>query len=127
MLEKAVSERSYVESHGKPVPGFSFMSGSEAAAKVADRRKQVHSRWLKLWAKRILATPEQALVPLKERDALLASRHEVRGWQLAVKPGSGSKLCVDDTASCVDVSGVNSGDVLATEMCLPSCVWKLPA
>lgn len=76
MLEKAVSERSYVESHGKPVPGFSFMSGSEAAAKVADRRKQVHSRWLKLWAKRILATPEQALVPLKERDALLASRHE---------------------------------------------------
>jgi hypothetical protein len=101
MLEKAVSERSYVESHGKPVPGFSFMSASEAAAKIADRRKQVHSRWLKLWAKRILATPEQALVPLKERDALLASRHEVRawGWQLAVKPGSRSKLCVDDTAS----------------------------
>jgi hypothetical protein len=78
MLEKAVSERSYVESHGKPVPGFTYMSASEAAAKIAERRKQVHSRWLKLWAKRILATPEQALVPLKERDALLASRHEVR-------------------------------------------------
>jgi hypothetical protein len=78
MLEKAVSERSYVESHGKPLPAFTYMSASEAAAKIAERRKQVHGRWLKLWAKRILATPEQALVPLKERDALLASRHEVR-------------------------------------------------
>jgi hypothetical protein len=90
MLEKAVSERSYVESHGKPVPGFSFMSASEADTKIADRRKQVHGRWLKLWAKRILATPEQALVPLKERDALLASRHEVRGGAagFGVKPGN---------------------------------------
>jgi hypothetical protein len=25
-----------------------------------------------------MASPEQALVPLKERDALLASKHEVR-------------------------------------------------
>lgn len=40
---------------------------------------QVHSRWLNLWARRIMASPEQALVPLKERDALLASKHEVRG------------------------------------------------
>lgn len=42
---------------------------------------QVHSRWLNLWARRIMASPEQALVPLKERDALLASKHEVRGRQ----------------------------------------------
>jgi hypothetical protein len=40
---------------------------------------QVHSRWLNLWARRIMASPEQALVPLKERDALLASKHEVSG------------------------------------------------
>lgn len=73
-----MSERSYVEVNGKPQPGFTFMNAAEVAAKVAARRQQVHARWVKLWAKRILATPEQALVPLKERDALLASRHEVR-------------------------------------------------
>lgn len=44
---------------------------------------QVHARWVKLWAKRILATPEQALVPLKERDQMLASKHEV-------SPGDGA-------------------------------------
>jgi hypothetical protein len=42
----------------------------------------VHTRWLKLWAKRIMAQPEQALVPLKERDALLASKFEVRACAL---------------------------------------------
>lgn len=77
LLEKAVSERSYVEVNGKPAPQFQFMSAAEAAQKLGERRKQVHARWVKLWAKRILATPEQALVPLKERDHLLASKHEV--------------------------------------------------
>jgi len=38
---------------------------------------QVHARWVNLWARRVMASPEQALVPLKERDALLASKHEV--------------------------------------------------
>lgn len=40
---------------------------------------QLHSRFVKMWAKRILAMPEQALVPLNERDSLLASKFEVRG------------------------------------------------
>lgn len=39
---------------------------------------QIHARWVNLWARRVMASPEQALVPLKERDALLASKHEVR-------------------------------------------------
>lgn len=76
LLEKAVSERSYVEVNGKPAPGFKYMSAADAAKVLGERRRQVHARWVKLWAKRILATPEQALVPLKERDQLLASKHE---------------------------------------------------
>ncbi|KAF8072650.1 hypothetical protein HT031_000310 [Scenedesmus sp. PABB004] len=76
LLEKAVSERSYVEVDGKPAPGFKFMSAADAARRLSARRAAVHARWVKLWAKRVLSTPEQALVPLKERDALLASKHE---------------------------------------------------
>lgn len=38
---------------------------------------QIHARFVKMWAKRVLAMPEQALVPLKERDGLLASKFEV--------------------------------------------------
>jgi hypothetical protein len=76
LLEKAVSERSYVEVNGKPAPQFKFMNAAEAAQVLGNRRTQVHARWVKLWAKRILATPEQALVPLKERDQMLASKHE---------------------------------------------------
>eukprot|EP00878_Enallax_costatus_P000627 GHUV01000730.1.p1 GENE.GHUV01000730.1~~GHUV01000730.1.p1 ORF type:complete len:638 (+),score=262.56 GHUV01000730.1:185-2098(+) len=76
LLEKAVSERSYVEVNGKPAPSFKYMNAADAAKVLGDRRSQVHARWVKLWAKRILATPEQALVPLKERDQLLASKHE---------------------------------------------------
>jgi hypothetical protein len=46
------------------------------------RLAQVHARWVALWSRRIMAAPEQALVPLKERDALLASKHAVRSLWL---------------------------------------------
>jgi len=76
LLEKAVGDSSYVEEGGKRLAGFTYLSAAEANKIVALRRKQVHARWLNLWARRVMAAPEQALVPLKERDALLASKHE---------------------------------------------------
>lgn len=76
LLEKAVGESSYVEEGGKRLPGFTYLSAADANKIVALRRKQVHARWVNLWARRVMASPEQALVPLKERDALLASKHE---------------------------------------------------
>jgi hypothetical protein len=79
MLEKAVTERAYVEINGKPAPGYHYVTASDAEAALSLRRKEVHSRFLNMWARRIMVTPEQALVPLKERDALLASKFEVSG------------------------------------------------
>ncbi len=72
-----MTERTYVEVSGKPLPGFTYMTAADAAARLAERRNAIHARWLRLWAKRLMATPDDALVPLKERDALLASKHEV--------------------------------------------------
>eukprot|EP00775_Hariotina_reticulata_P010525 gene10525-10685_t len=74
LLDKALAEKSYVEVGGKADPSFKYITVAQATQAVAARRKQVHARWVKLWAKRIMAQPEQALVPLKERDALLASK-----------------------------------------------------
>jgi hypothetical protein len=65
-----------VYENGKPVPGFAFLSAAEAQGRLSARRAEVHGRFLRMWARRLLATPEQALVPLKERDALLASKFE---------------------------------------------------
>jgi len=76
MLEKAVTERAYVEIDGKPAPGYKYVTASDAEAALSLRRKEVHSRFLNMWARRVFVTPEQALVPLKERDALLASKFE---------------------------------------------------
>ena len=62
---------------GAPAPdGFAFLSAAEAHARLSARRAEVHGRFLRMWARRLLATPEQALVPLRERDALLASKFE---------------------------------------------------
>lgn len=61
---------------GKVLTDFAFVSAAKLEARLATRRAEVHARWLKMWAKRILAQPEQAIVPLKERDALLASAYE---------------------------------------------------
>lgn len=44
---------------------------------LAHRRAQVHDRYLKLWAKKVLVSPESAVVPLKEVDYQLASKFEV--------------------------------------------------
>jgi hypothetical protein len=65
-----------VYENGKPVQGFAFLSAAEAQARLTARRAEVHGRFLRMWARRLLATPEQALVPLKERDNLLASCFE---------------------------------------------------
>jgi hypothetical protein len=77
-LKKSLASKVVVTENGKPVPGFAFMSAADAAAKVTARRNELHARYVKLWAKRVLAMPEQALVPKRERDALLASKFEVR-------------------------------------------------
>lgn len=76
LMEKALADSAYVEEKGQRLPGFTYLSAADANKIVAERRKQVHNRWLNLWARRIMASPEQALVPLKERDGLLASKHE---------------------------------------------------
>lgn len=75
-VAKSVASAVTVTENGKPVPGFKFMSAAEAEAKLQARRAEIHSRFVKMWAKRVLAAPEQALVPLKERDSLLASKFE---------------------------------------------------
>ncbi len=39
---------------------------------------QVHERYVKFWAKKVMVSPAQAVVPLKEIDYQLASKFEVR-------------------------------------------------
>ena len=58
--------------------GFKFMTKASAAGILAQRRAQVHERYLKLWAKKVLVSPESAVVPLKQVDYQLASKFEVR-------------------------------------------------
>ena len=72
------------------------MTAAEAEAKLSARRAELHSRFVKLWAKRVLAAPETALVPLKERDALLASSFEVGAQEEGRRGGGvavGERLC----------------------------------
>lgn len=69
---------------------------------------QVHTRWLNLWARRIMASPEQALVPLKERDALLASKHEVRDGH-ARTPAGGNRHT--SATCCVRSSHSSAGSI----------------
>ena len=38
----------------------------------------MHERYLKLWAKKVIVSPESAVVPIKEVDYQLASKFEVR-------------------------------------------------
>lgn len=44
LLDKALAERSYVEVGGKPDPSFKYMNAADAAAILAQRRKQVRCR-----------------------------------------------------------------------------------
>jgi hypothetical protein len=74
---RSLAEKAVVEEKGKLLPGFKYMTQAEAAQKLNDKRAAVHTRWVKMWAKRVFAAPEQALVPVKERDALLASSFAV--------------------------------------------------
>ncbi len=66
--------------HAKKTHTFTrtFTSHPRTTSEPPPPQKKIHGRFVKLWAKRVLAMPEQALVPLKERDALLASKFEVR-------------------------------------------------
>ena len=65
-------------------PRVQFVSHAAAARMLAHRRAQVHDRYLKLWAKKVLVSPESAVVPLKEVDYQLASKFEVRHSGLMV-------------------------------------------
>lgn len=55
-----------------------YVTKTMAARAVAARRAEVHDRYLKTWAKKLIVAPEVAAVPLKEVDAQLASKFEVR-------------------------------------------------
>jgi hypothetical protein len=65
-----------VEESGKVLEDFKFVSYSTAHKMIAARRAQVHERYLKLWAKKVLVSPESAVVPLKEVDYQLASKFD---------------------------------------------------
>lgn len=75
-LLTALADKAVVTEGGAEVKGFKYTSRAQAARLVAGRRQQVHDRWLKLWAKKVLVAPELAVVPLKEVDGQLASRFE---------------------------------------------------
>jgi len=76
LVMKAFAEKAVVLEEGKPVEGFKYVSEAVAAKVVATRRAQVHDRYLKYWAKKVLISPELALVPMKEVDNQLASKFE---------------------------------------------------
>ncbi|KXZ54748.1 hypothetical protein GPECTOR_4g818 [Gonium pectorale] len=77
LLTKAVADKAVVLENGKPVPDFKVVSKAVAAKVLAQRRAQVHERYVKLWAKKVLVSPELAAVPLKEVDGQLASKFEL--------------------------------------------------
>lgn len=62
----------------RPYSLTQFVSKAVAAKVLAARRTEVHSRYVKMWAKKLLVSPEVAAVPLKEVDGQLASKFEVR-------------------------------------------------
>ncbi len=53
------------------------MTKALAAKLLAARRAEVHDRYVKHWAKKVLVSPELAAVPIKDIDAQLASKFEV--------------------------------------------------
>ncbi len=55
-----------------------YVSKAVAARVLQARRAEVHERYVKYWAKKVLVSPEIAAVPLKLVDAQLASKFEVR-------------------------------------------------
>jgi hypothetical protein len=59
------------------LPGLQYVSKAVAAKVIAARRAEVHDRYVKYWAKKLIVSPELAAVPLKEVDAQLASKFEV--------------------------------------------------
>ncbi|KAG1681525.1 hypothetical protein FOA52_014031 [Chlamydomonas sp. UWO 241] len=61
---------------GKAVD-LKFMSRAAASKALTTRKAEVHDRYLKLWAKKVLVAPETAVVPLKNVDAQLASKFEL--------------------------------------------------
>lgn len=75
-LAKAMAEKAVVTEGGKVLDNFQFISKAVAAKVLAARRAQVHERYVKMWAKKLMVTPEIAAVPLKDVDAQLASKFE---------------------------------------------------
>lgn len=104
----AVASKVVVTENGRPVPNFKFTSAAEAEAKLHARRVALHARFVKMWAKRIVASPEQALVPLKERDALLASKFEDvsdKHNELLALVARGEQTYGERLASCAATDG----------------------
>ncbi|PNH08830.1 hypothetical protein TSOC_004580 [Tetrabaena socialis] len=77
VITKAVAEKAVVVENGKALPDFEFVSKAVAAKVLAARRAEVHARYVKMWAKKVLVSPELAAVPLKEVDGQLASKFEI--------------------------------------------------
>jgi hypothetical protein len=65
-----------------------YMSKAEAAATLAAKRAEVQARLLTLHRRRLAVAPEQALVPLKELEHLIASHYAVGGCVLGGVEGS---------------------------------------
>ncbi|KAG2491937.1 hypothetical protein HYH03_009670 [Edaphochlamys debaryana] len=82
-LTKAVADKALVVENGKTVPDFQFVSKALAAKVLAKRRAEVHERYVKMWAKKLLVSPELAAVPIKEVDGQLASKFELLAPQYA--------------------------------------------
>jgi hypothetical protein len=76
VLLKAMAERAVVEENSKPLTNFKYVSKAVAAEMVAKRVEEVHQRYLNYWAKKLLVSPELAVVPMKKVDAQLASTFE---------------------------------------------------
>ncbi|PNW81045.1 hypothetical protein CHLRE_07g340350v5 [Chlamydomonas reinhardtii] len=75
-----------------------LVSKAVAAKVVATRRAQVHERYVKMWAKKVLVSPEVAAVPLKDVDGQLASKFELLAPQYAEllqAASSGSKTLAE--------------------------------
>ncbi|MEW5298996.1 MAG: hypothetical protein WDW36_002057 [Sanguina aurantia] len=76
LVAAALADKAVVEEGGKVLADFTYVTKTMAARAVAARRAEVHDRYLKAWAKKLIVAPEVAAVPLKEVDAQLASKFE---------------------------------------------------
>ncbi|GIL91596.1 hypothetical protein Vretimale_9636 [Volvox reticuliferus] len=97
-LSTSGKEEPAVLEGGKPVAGFKFVSKAVAAKVLATRRAEVHDRYVKMWAKKLLVSPEVAAVPLKDVDGQLASKFELLAPQYAdllQAASSGSKTLAE--------------------------------